>query len=224
MLAIKWARDQKKPFLGICFGFQLAVVEWARNVCGLEGATSAEFDPAAREPVIVFMPEISKTHMGGTMRLGLRPTVFEEEAAGWSKVRKLYGGAGKIWERHRHRYEVNPALIERLTASGMRFVGKDERGERMQVLELPGQSLFQLACPSWLVLILIFMRRPPLLRRLPSAPRVLHAPAEPVTAFPRVHSGRGRHVGNQRAARGPAALIQAAAPRGLDGRRGVAPQ
>lgn len=142
MLAIKWAREQKKPFLGICFGFQLAVVEWARNVCGLAGATSAEFDPAAQEPVIVFMPEISKTHMGGTMRLGLRPTVFEEDAAGWSKVRKLYGGAGKIWERHRHRYEVNPALIERLTASGMRFVGKDERGERMQVLELPGQSFF----------------------------------------------------------------------------------
>ncbi|EIW55508.1 CTP synthase [Trametes versicolor FP-101664 SS1] len=142
MLAIKWAREQKKPFLGICFGFQLAVVEWARNVCGLAGATSAEFDPAAPEPVIVFMPEISKTHMGGTMRLGLRPTVFEEDAAGWSKVRKLYGGAGKIWERHRHRYEVNPALIERLTASGMRFVGKDERGERMQVLELPEHPYF----------------------------------------------------------------------------------
>lgn len=146
MLAIKWAREQKKPFLGICFGFQLAVVEWARNVCGLAGATSAEFDPSAKEPVIVFMPEISKTHMGGTMRLGLRPTVFEEDAAGWSKVRKLYGGAGKIWERHRHRYEVNPALIERLTASGMRFVGKDERGERMQVLELPGQFFFLLTC------------------------------------------------------------------------------
>jgi CTP synthase len=88
--------------------------------------------------MIVFMPEISKTHMGGTMRLGLRPTVFQAGTEKWSKVRKLYGGAEKIWERHRHRYEVNPEYIEKLTNSGMAFVGKDEKGERMQVLELPG--------------------------------------------------------------------------------------
>ncbi|OBZ77447.1 CTP synthase [Grifola frondosa] len=163
MLAIKWAREQRIPFLGICFGFQLAVVEWARNVCGLTGeancsyvhvchqlndisydlgATSGEFDPDAKHPVIIFMPEISKTHMGGTMRLGLRPTVFEPESENWSKVRKLYGGAGKIWERHRHRYEVNPAYIERLVTSGLRFVGKDEKGERMQVLELSDHPYF----------------------------------------------------------------------------------
>ena len=74
------------------------------------------------------------------MRLGLRPTVFEPESENWSKVRKLYGGAGKIWERHPHRYEVNPEYIERLTAKGLSFVGKDEKGERMQVLELPGWS------------------------------------------------------------------------------------
>ena len=86
------------------------------------------------------MPEISRTHMGGTMRLGLRPTVFADGSETWSKVRRLYGGAGKIWERHRHRYEVNPAYIERLTESGMTFVGKDEKGERMQVLELKGAS------------------------------------------------------------------------------------
>ena len=76
--------------------------------------------------------------MGGTMRLGLRPTVFTEGSEAWSKVRRLYGGAGKIWERHRHRYEVNPEYIQQLTESGLRFVGKDERGERMQILELPG--------------------------------------------------------------------------------------
>jgi CTP synthase len=86
----------------------------------------------------MFMPEISKTHMGGTMRLGLRPTVFEASTESWSRVRKLYGGAGKIWERHRHRYEVNPDYVQRLQDSGLVFTGKDENGERMQVLELPG--------------------------------------------------------------------------------------
>lgn len=72
------------------------------------------------------------------MRLGLRPTVFESTSEKWSKMRKLYGGAEKIWERHRHRYEVNPDYIDKLTESGMSFIGKDEKGERMQVLELPG--------------------------------------------------------------------------------------
>ena len=72
------------------------------------------------------------------MRLGLRPTVFEPNSDEWSKVRKLYGCAEKIWERHRQRYEVNPDFIDRLTESGMPFVGKDEKGERMQILELPG--------------------------------------------------------------------------------------
>lgn len=86
------------------------------------------------------MPEISRTHMGGTMRLGLRPTVFEPGTDSWSKMRKLYGGAPKIWERHRHRYEVNPAMVVQLEESGLRFAGRDEKRERMQVLELPGAS------------------------------------------------------------------------------------
>ncbi|KAI0073635.1 CTP synthase, partial [Panus rudis PR-1116 ss-1] len=141
ILAIKWAREQKVPFLGICLGFQLAVVEWARHVLGIKDATSAEFDPDTKNPAIIFMPEISKTHMGGTMRLGLRPTVFDPKAD-WSKLRKLYGGAEKIWERHRHRYEVNPAMIEKLSASGLWFTGKDEKGERMQVMELPDHPYF----------------------------------------------------------------------------------
>jgi CTP synthase len=104
-------------------------------------ATSSEFILDTPSPVIMFMPEISKTHMGGTMRLGLRPTVFEAGTEAWSRVRKLYGGAGKIWERHRHRYEVNPEYVARLHESGMAFAGKDEKGERMQVLELPGALL-----------------------------------------------------------------------------------
>jgi len=87
------------------------------------------------------MPEISKTHMGGTMRLGLRPTVFVPGSEDWSIARKLYGGREKIWERHRHRYEVNPQYIEQLRAGGqLEFVGRDEKGERMQVLELRGAA------------------------------------------------------------------------------------
>jgi CTP synthase len=165
MLAIKWAREQKVPFLGICLGFQVAVIEWARNVCGLREANSTEFDPTpfpepttagltaaeptpksttgsnTPHPVIIYMPEISRTHMGGTMRLGLRPTVFQPGSE-WSMTRKLYGAREKIWERHRHRYEVNPAYVETLEKSGLLFIGRDEKGERMQVLELKGKVLF----------------------------------------------------------------------------------
>jgi CTP synthase len=84
------------------------------------------------------MPEISRTHMGGTMRLGLRPTVFDSRASSWSQLQKLYAGSEKIWERHRHRYEVNPEYVARLVESGLAFVGKDEQGVRMQALELNG--------------------------------------------------------------------------------------
>ncbi|KAJ3492229.1 hypothetical protein NLI96_g107 [Meripilus lineatus] len=140
--AIQWAREHKVPYLGICLGFQLAVIEYARNVCKIKDATSTEFNQDSTSPLIIFMPEISKTHMGGTMRLGLRPTVFDAESEKWSKIRKMYGGSGKIWERHRHRYEVNPTYIEQLTNSGMSFVGKDEKGERMQILELKDHPYF----------------------------------------------------------------------------------
>jgi CTP synthase len=90
------------------------------------------------------MPEISKTHLGGTMRLGLRPTLFGPGTE-WSRVRQLYGNAETIWERHRHRYEVNPAWVKRIEASGLVFTGRDERGERMQVAELRG-ALVRFSC------------------------------------------------------------------------------
>ena len=138
-----------------------------------EGANSAEFDSNTEHPVIIFMPEISKTHMGVTMRLGLRPTIFDA-AAPWSQVRGLYGDAPKIWERHRHRYEVNPAYIDRLQAKGMRFVGTDEKGERMQVFELPGAC--ELLYPVIPHVAHIPVIRSRLLCRPPGAPRVLHAP------------------------------------------------
>ncbi|MCO5609439.1 hypothetical protein L7F22_063665 [Adiantum nelumboides] len=112
--AAKWAREHRVPFLGICLGFQVAVVEFARNVCGLSEAGSSELDPDCKDPVVIYMPEISKTHLGGTMRLGLRPSLFSPSTERWSRIRKLYGGAATVWERHRHRYEINPEYIERL--------------------------------------------------------------------------------------------------------------
>ncbi|KJA26767.1 hypothetical protein HYPSUDRAFT_35913 [Hypholoma sublateritium FD-334 SS-4] len=142
LLAIKYAREQKVPFLGICLGFQLAVIEWARNVLDINDATSGEFNANAENPLVIFMPEISTTHMGGTMRLGLRPTVFASGSDEWSRIRGMYAGAEKIWERHRHRYEINPAYVARLEEAGMAFIGKDERGERMQVCELKDHPFF----------------------------------------------------------------------------------
>ena len=100
------------------------------------GSMSTEFVSDPKDPVVIFMPEISRTHMGGTMRLGLRPTVFQQDSE-WSRIRKLYGGASTVWERHRHRYEVNPAYVEQLHTSGLAFIGRDEKGERMQIMELP---------------------------------------------------------------------------------------
>ena len=112
-------------------------------------ANSSELQDSTPHPVIVYMPEISRTHLGGTMRLGLRSTIFNP-AYDWSIAKKLYGGAETIWERHRHRYEVNPEYVGKLEESGCVFVGRDEKGERMQVLELKGVSsslpLFVLMC------------------------------------------------------------------------------
>jgi len=133
--AAKWARMNKTPYLGICLGMQIAVIEYARNVCGITGANSVELDEKTEEPLVIFMPEIDATKLGGTMRLGLRPTLFQEGSE-WSKIRKLYGGETEILERHRHRYEVNPAYVDRLKENGLEFVGKDDKGERMEILEL----------------------------------------------------------------------------------------
>jgi CTP synthase len=134
--AAKWARENKKPYLGICLGMQIAVIEYARNVAGIKHATSEEFKQGANsEQVIIFMPEIDKATMGGTMRLGRRPTHFQDGTE-WSKMRQLYGGHKEIDERHRHRYEVNPEYIERIESAGLQFVGKDDKNERMEIIEL----------------------------------------------------------------------------------------
>jgi CTP synthase len=141
ILAAKWARENRTPYLGICLGMQIAVIEFARNVCGIQGASSEEFDVEAAERIIMFMPEVDKKTMGATMRLGLRPTLFQPGSE-WSRLRALYAEKPAILERHRHRYEVNPAYIEKLEDGGLSFVGKDEMGERMEVIELKDHPWF----------------------------------------------------------------------------------
>ncbi|XP_057749055.1 uncharacterized protein LOC130967997 [Arachis stenosperma] len=139
ILAVKYARENRIPFLGICLGMQIAVVEFARSVLGVKDATSTEFDPNTKSPYVIFMPEGSKTHMGGTMRLGSRRTYFQTKEC---KSAKLYGCRSFIDERHRHRYEVNPDFVSRLENAGLSFTGKDETGQRMEIAELPNHPYF----------------------------------------------------------------------------------
>uniref|UniRef100_A0A0E0JL76 CTP synthase n=1 Tax=Oryza punctata TaxID=4537 RepID=A0A0E0JL76_ORYPU len=139
ILAAKYARENNVPYLGICLGMQLAVVEFARSVMNLPEANSTEFDPNAKTPCVIFMPEGSKTHMGGTMRLGSRRTFFKVADC---KSAKLYGNVSYVDERHRHRYEVNPDMVPEFENAGLQFVGKDETGRRMEIIEIPNHRYF----------------------------------------------------------------------------------
>jgi len=138
--AIRYARKNNIPFLGICLGMQLAAIEIAREKLGMENASSEEWDPENKENhVIVYMPEIDKSKLGGTMRLGARKTIIRDEncMAYW-----LYGNR-EVMERHRHRYEVNPRIAKKLESdAGMKFVGQDETGSRMEILELSDHPFF----------------------------------------------------------------------------------
>ncbi|MBP1908879.1 glutamine hydrolyzing CTP synthase [Methanolobus bombayensis] len=134
--AIQYARENDIPYLGLCLGMQLSVIEFARNVAGLEGANSSEFDENTPYPVIDILPEQENVvDMGATMRLGdydaaLRPGSLAE---------KIYGQSS-IVERHRHRYEVNPNYVEKIEAKGMVFSGKNRN--RMEIAEIPGKKFF----------------------------------------------------------------------------------
>ncbi|TYK13389.1 CTP synthase [Cucumis melo var. makuwa] len=139
ILAAKYARENGIPFLGICLGMQIAVIEFARSVLGIHDANSTEFDPETTNPCVVFMPEGSKTHMGGTMRLGSRRTYFTVKDC---KSAQLYGNVKFVDERHRHRYEVNPEMVCQLENAGLSFVGSDETGRRMEIVELSGHPYF----------------------------------------------------------------------------------
>ncbi len=135
--AIRWAREMNVPLLGLCLGLQCLVIEFARNVVGLEGANSSEFDPQAPHHVVATMAEqrdvvAGERDMGGTMRLGLYPAALAEG----SLVRELYGTA-VVHERHRHRYEVNNAYRDKLTEAGLVFSGLSPDGSLVEYVELP---------------------------------------------------------------------------------------
>uniref|UniRef100_H2YNU3 CTP synthase n=1 Tax=Ciona savignyi TaxID=51511 RepID=H2YNU3_CIOSA len=163
--AVKWARLNKKPYLGVCLGLQVAAIEFARNVLNMEGiiysllkdismpqvltlilvenpldANSSEINPNTSHPVVVDMPEHNKGDMGGTMRLGLRRTVFQTDD---SILRKLYNRPDNfVDERHRHRYEINPNYIHLYEEKGFMFVGHDVEGLRMEIMELKDHQYF----------------------------------------------------------------------------------
>jgi CTP synthase len=136
--AIRYAREHQVPFFGICLGMQMAAVEFARNVCGLAGANSTEFDPNSPHPVIHLM-ETQKgiDAKGGTMRLGAYPCVLQDD----SLALKFYGRK-KISERHRHRYEFNNGYAERLTQNGMVLSGVSPDGNLVEIVELKNHPWF----------------------------------------------------------------------------------
>lgn len=132
--AIKYAREKKVPFLGICLGMQACVIEYSRTFLGKPTANSREFAPDITDDnsAIVFMPEVSKEQLGGTMRLGARRTLLRQH----SRVHELYDFQDEIVERHRHRYEVNPSFVSPLEEKGLLFSGRDDTHERMEAVEL----------------------------------------------------------------------------------------
>ena len=134
--ALKFARENQIPTLGLCLGLQCMVIEHARNKAGIEGATSSEFEPGAKHPVIATMAEqvdvLAAGDMGGTMRLGL----YEAKLEPGSIVAEVYGGLSAS-ERHRHRYEVNNSYREQIAQSGLVFSGTSPDGQLVEYVELP---------------------------------------------------------------------------------------
>ena len=136
--AVKYAREHDIPFLGICYGFQIAVIEFARNVAGLKDANSSEINPDTPYPVIDLMPEQRGIEIkGATMRLGAHKVMLQKG----SLANSLFGGE-EIHERHRHRFEVNLDYIDPLKSNGLCFTGKSSDGRRMETLELPNKHFF----------------------------------------------------------------------------------
>jgi CTP synthase len=136
--AVRYARERKIPFLGICLGLQCAVIEFARHVCGLEGANSSEFDPASPHAVIDLLPEQKNvTDLGGSMRLGAQPC----HLVPGTLAARAYGEE-VVYERHRHRWEVNPAYHEVLEQAGLVLSGNSHNGRLTEIIELPDHPFF----------------------------------------------------------------------------------
>ncbi|HVT99802.1 MAG TPA: CTP synthase [Acidobacteriaceae bacterium] len=136
--AIRYAREQQVPYFGICLGMQTACIEYARNVCGLQGANSSEFDPATPHRVIYKLRELTGVEeMGGTMRLGAWTCLLEPGSA----AAKAYGKT-EISERHRHRYEFNREYEALLTGAGLNITGTTPDGTYVEIVEIPGHPFF----------------------------------------------------------------------------------
>ena len=136
---VNFARDENIPYLGICFGFQLAISEFARNVCNLKDASSTEIDPYTKNPVVIFMPEQRSVHnMGGTMRLGKHEiTIVPNTGAS-----KIYGKPYLIYRRHRHRYEFNQRYRDIIEKHGVVLSGYSDYGRRIEMMEIPNHRFY----------------------------------------------------------------------------------
>jgi CTP synthase len=133
-----YAREKNIPYLGICFGFQLAAVEFGRSVCGLEKANSAEIDPKTPNPVIDLLPEQKEIeNLGGSLRLGANDINIKENSLAY----KIYNSK-VISKRHRHRFEFNKEYIDKFIENGMVFSGESDNGKRMEILEIPSHKFF----------------------------------------------------------------------------------
>jgi len=139
--AIRYCREHGIPYLGLCLGMQLAVVEYAQNICGIEKSHSTEVDKKTPHPVIDFIPDqvkiVQESRYGATMRLGAYPAILKKGTI----VHKLYG-ENKVYERHRHRYEVNPEYVEKLEKAGLVFSGRSPDGILMEFMEIPTHPYF----------------------------------------------------------------------------------
>jgi len=137
--AIRWVRENGLPYLGICLGLQCAVIEFARNVCGIADANSSEFDPETTHAVIDLLPEQQDvTDMGGSMRLGAQPC----HLVPGTRAHDIYGGESIVYERHRHRYEVNPVHRKVLEEHGLVVSGHSPDGRLVEIVELPDHPFF----------------------------------------------------------------------------------
>ncbi|KAB8127165.1 CTP synthase [Gracilibacillus oryzae] len=137
--AIRYARENKIPFLGICLGMQLATVEFARNVLGLEGAHSAEINPQTEHPIIDLLPEQKDiSDLGGTLRLGLYPCRLKDN----TKTKEVYGNEDVVYERHRHRFEFNNQYREQMEEKGFLFSGTSPDGKLVEIIEVADHPWF----------------------------------------------------------------------------------
>jgi len=136
--AAGYARERRIPYLGLCLGLQVAVIDFARNLCGLEGANSKEFDEETPHPVVIYLKEQEYiTELGGTMRLGAYPCAVKPGTL----AERCYGTT-EISERHRHRYEVSNQYRDRLAEGGLVFSGTSPEGDLVEMIELPDHPFF----------------------------------------------------------------------------------